>query len=799
MISSVYMKNFRNFHEIEVPFSGRDLILGLNGTGKTTMLLAISIALTGKHPYGGKQLSEVMELIPENETEGIVGVTVDKGEDRKYYVERKFIRGKDSNTQELRINKQSYTIGKGNEMILSLIGDFLPRFNIYDLILMKDRDKHEFLFKHFGSKLINLGCDDIRRGVRETLLRAQQDQYLGVLRLVYNVTEEESLPPEKKAEFWDKLEMSFIQFNEAEGRQYKEIISEVKRVANEPIIQEFIQNILASVNNLKNLRQIDLDTTRKALEKNREYLRTMRKLSDIDSEITSIKAKDASLEDAMTGHKAYKTKKDEYDQKKANLEKRDNYDKEAHQEAKNKVKTYETHYNNISKKLEELQALKEKMKELKLKEDAYVKKTELSKEISELKKEIGVIEKDIAAKRVLAAKQTKLQEGVQQNRDTIISLNAQIASISNLTTNLTYSIERFDSGKCPVCSTSVDSKDMGYDLEADKNLLKEKESEIAILKKTKGEVETQMSDLEDKVREYDKSYLPNSLEKHIQLREATLQSKKDTLASKEKTYDGINATSDDHKAFEKLTAEIATKEKSVPPCKVSKEEYDSAKQTVKDSEQVITSNAQKEEDLAKLVEPAVIPFPENYDELKESYKLKLAAVVKEKEETTENQGIDKVIAQQENDADNYEAEAKYVRAMEKELIEYKNVIISKMLGQIPAKAQKIVSNVMPKLKVIFDNERCGAEQNGLYVPLRGLSGAEGVIVAGAVIAAMMQEADVEERVLTLEGNELDNINLIKLMDTLADTGMDNVVLTTFPRGGALKAGVKKPWTVVDVN
>lgn len=57
-ISRVKIKNFRNFKDIDVSLSHKQIIIGENNVGKTTLLRAIQLILDPKLSDEDRQLSE---------------------------------------------------------------------------------------------------------------------------------------------------------------------------------------------------------------------------------------------------------------------------------------------------------------------------------------------------------------------------------------------------------------------------------------------------------------------------------------------------------------------------------------------------------------------------------------------------------------------------------------------------------------------------------------------------------------------------------------------------------------------
>ncbi|MFB6088326.1 MAG: AAA family ATPase [Candidatus Aenigmatarchaeota archaeon] len=107
MIRKVKLKNWRSHRETELEFSeGTNAIIGLMGTGKSSILSAISFALFGTFPSHKSREVKLDELImrkPQKKDESTVVVKFDLEED-KYEVKRTIERNKGTTVAEIRKN-----------------------------------------------------------------------------------------------------------------------------------------------------------------------------------------------------------------------------------------------------------------------------------------------------------------------------------------------------------------------------------------------------------------------------------------------------------------------------------------------------------------------------------------------------------------------------------------------------------------------------------------------------------------------------------------------------------------------
>lgn len=114
MIRKVKLRNWRSHWETELEFSeGTNAIIGLMGTGKSSILSAISFALFGTFPSHKSREVKLDELImrkPQKKDESTVIVEFGLGED-EYKIKRKIERNKGTTVAEIRKNGELLNTG----------------------------------------------------------------------------------------------------------------------------------------------------------------------------------------------------------------------------------------------------------------------------------------------------------------------------------------------------------------------------------------------------------------------------------------------------------------------------------------------------------------------------------------------------------------------------------------------------------------------------------------------------------------------------------------------------------------
>ena len=129
--------------------SGLDIITGNNGSGKTRLLQAIQLGLSGAVPHPIEDRSiDLIELFT-RDGEDNMSVSMD------FEPSQNFIRGfsiaksagKDSVKQTIRVGEESLPTSIGDATIKNLVGDFPIMLNIHEFIRMSDAKRAELIFK----------------------------------------------------------------------------------------------------------------------------------------------------------------------------------------------------------------------------------------------------------------------------------------------------------------------------------------------------------------------------------------------------------------------------------------------------------------------------------------------------------------------------------------------------------------------------------------------------------------------------------------------------------------------------
>jgi len=140
-INTIELKNFRNHKEASFEFEkGINLILGENGSGKTSILDAVGFAL-----FNMSLRSNASETLSMNETSGFVKVIFTGNDENTYVVTRKFPAGAVSLSEEG--SKKNITgVNEVYKTINSLIGNTSENPALFENVIVASQNKFTTIF-----------------------------------------------------------------------------------------------------------------------------------------------------------------------------------------------------------------------------------------------------------------------------------------------------------------------------------------------------------------------------------------------------------------------------------------------------------------------------------------------------------------------------------------------------------------------------------------------------------------------------------------------------------------------------
>jgi len=177
MINKVHLQNYRNHIDSEFKFtSGINLIYGLNGSGKTSILEAIGLVL-----FGAQTRTNNKDAVRENEKTASVSVEFSTNDGGKYLIEKQLPSGKVKLT-DLNTNiKKNVTDSELKDLQKSLIGINANSGNMYSDFIVGSQNKITDIFtgtpKEKRERFDKLFDTEIYRQIADKYLKDSEDIY----------------------------------------------------------------------------------------------------------------------------------------------------------------------------------------------------------------------------------------------------------------------------------------------------------------------------------------------------------------------------------------------------------------------------------------------------------------------------------------------------------------------------------------------------------------------------------------------------------------------------------------------
>lgn len=175
MINEISMRNVKGQTAVQ-PLTGKDIIIGRNGAGKTTRMQTIALAMLGYVPGKGKTTADTFKLASDDEM-AVRMETESFGFERTYTKTRKI--GKDG-MQEVKIGQkltvspsQGETTNTQKEnRIRQELGDFPCMLDFGAFISMTDNQQRDFIYNLSGNAL-SWNRDRVQKELNHALLRPE--------------------------------------------------------------------------------------------------------------------------------------------------------------------------------------------------------------------------------------------------------------------------------------------------------------------------------------------------------------------------------------------------------------------------------------------------------------------------------------------------------------------------------------------------------------------------------------------------------------------------------------------------
>lgn len=173
MLNEIMMKNIKGQDTVQ-RLTGKDIIIGPNGSGKTTRMQALGIALLGYTPGQGKKADETFKLANANTMS--VGIKTDGFSFTREF-KMKNSKHKDgsahqtiSQTLNISPSRGESKIAEKEARIISEFGNFPVMLDFNEFLSLSDSKRREFIYNLAGFKSSEWTKDRVKKFLEEKLL-----------------------------------------------------------------------------------------------------------------------------------------------------------------------------------------------------------------------------------------------------------------------------------------------------------------------------------------------------------------------------------------------------------------------------------------------------------------------------------------------------------------------------------------------------------------------------------------------------------------------------------------------------
>lgn len=768
MFKKIRVKNVKNLENFSTELGEYNLITGGNRRGKTALMDAIGILVTGAHPTLGKQYDDIMKLLPANKDSLEIEGTLEDGRT----IKRKFEKTKKGgNTQKVFIDGSPVGTTKANIKLSEILGEFAQRFNLKDIADMNVQDRQLLLFKMFADKLIHKTIKDIIFEMKFFII-CKLEEAAGVLRYAYDMAEYDEIEEDSKEQFIEDVIAKL-------GDDKKIIINDVFHViSHEPAqdIQSFIINIVDAINKQKNLVNDELQSTKKALQKNRDKTTNEGpSVADSKKALKATQDKIKTIQDKIDAYNTASTALNDYNETLKALSKDSiPWDEE---DVKTNLKKFPDQTEGIKKLQKQISQYISQDDFDKLEKSFNAKeKIKLLKNSNQKKeKEINSKKKTLKSERI---KKTKHENKLERKAKELSELKEKGSNLTAVVESNKENLKKFKDGKCPLCNTP--EEEMNHiDLDALRADVKTKKKKIAVLRKQYKEKEHAYKQLRER-----KFIKFETLTTAIGIAEQVITDNNNKIERHQANISkGFSP-----KKYE--TAKKSFKEKNdiidnLASLEETQSKHDKYQNRSDDIAKTKKSNQKIEDRKSKLKKPKVIPITDEEQETLKALKEQEVVDQATLDQATEEKGFKR------KGVKDYELEVSglrkqkdfYKKVIEPAAKEYKASTIDSIMTPVEKEANRIYTQVYPD-SVVFDVDKCGIEKKDIgYVSLQVMSGAEQVVLSAAIIAAMMSNAkEMPLKITTVEASEIDDDGLVETMKSIRSIPeIDNIFISTFTR------------------
>ncbi|KYN77146.1 hypothetical protein A0J52_09795 [Clostridium sporogenes] len=286
-INGIVMENIKGQNIIQ-ELTGKDIILGSNGVGKTTRLQALGIALMGYVPGKGKKSDETFKLSSSNNM--IVGINTDEFSFTREF-KKKITKSKDGSTKEsisqalnISPSKGESKISEKEARILSELGSLPVMLDFNEFLNLSDSKRREFIY--------NLAGFNSKKWTKEKITEYLEDNLLTMDLKINNLEQYELMKKtieESLEEYPESFDITMGLQSMIEWTKTKLSIWNNEKKKSQGAIQKLVE--------LKN----ELKDTDRNLKSNKEELEKLQsELVKVEKQISEDTQKKKNIDDRLT-------------------------------------------------------------------------------------------------------------------------------------------------------------------------------------------------------------------------------------------------------------------------------------------------------------------------------------------------------------------------------------------------------------------------------------------------------------------------------------------------------------------
>lgn len=309
MIRAIEMINLKGQTGMQ-PLTGRDLFIGSNGSGKTTRIQALEIAMMG-HTKNGKTSAETIKLATDQSLSA--GLKIDGFQFTRTFA-KKFTTDKKSGATKVSIEESiSISPGRGeknntqkNARIKMELGDFPIMLDFEEFLAMSDAKRRDFIYSLSPIASVSWNRVKIHEHLRkilltEELLENNPEQFQVMLELIDKAMEQYPQDYSVQDGLLSMKQWVFEQLSiwEAKRKDAQGAVRQISEMKNE--LEETDRNILEAKTDLEELRRQLVDVEKRIsadMERKKNNDRRSARITELSNLIITLRDTPVNTETA---------------------------------------------------------------------------------------------------------------------------------------------------------------------------------------------------------------------------------------------------------------------------------------------------------------------------------------------------------------------------------------------------------------------------------------------------------------------------------------------------------------------